>query len=85
VGTRPQFYENGGVLVEVHLPDFEGDLYDQVVDVAFLARLRGEATFATLEDLLAQMKRDVSVSAEIFQGFSPEASLLLGWNLGQRR
>ena len=78
VGTRPQFYENGGVLVEVHLPNFQGDLYDQVLDVAFLAHLRGERTFATLEDLLAQMARDVEQSCDIFEEFNPGATLLLG-------
>jgi riboflavin kinase/FMN adenylyltransferase len=78
VGTRPQFYENAGVLVEVHLPGFEGDLYDQVLDVAFLARLRGEATFERLEDLLTQMQQDVMTSLEFFEIYSPEASVLLG-------
>jgi riboflavin kinase/FMN adenylyltransferase len=78
ISTRPQFYDNGGVVVEVHLPEFEGDLYDQVLDVAFLERLRGEATFATLEELLAQMTLDVVKSGEIFQEFSPAASVLLG-------
>jgi len=78
VGTRPQFYENGGVLVEVHLPGFDGDLYDQVLDVAFLARVRGEETFATIEDLLVQMGRDVATSHEIFTKFHPHAAPLLG-------
>lgn len=78
VGTRPQFYENAGVLVEVHLPDFEGDLYDQVLDVAFLAHLRGEAVFASLEDLVAQMGRDVGDSRALFEKFNPESSVLLG-------
>jgi riboflavin kinase/FMN adenylyltransferase len=78
VGTRPQFYEHGGVLVEVHLPHFEGDLYDHVLDVAFIERLRGEATFDKLEDLLTQMHLDVTKSLEFFEIFSPEASVLLG-------
>lgn len=78
VGTRPQFYENGGVLVEAHLPGFEGDLYDQRVDVAFLERIRGEAAFATVEELVVQMARDVARSNEIFEKFSPTSSVLLG-------
>ena len=78
VGTRPQFYEHAGVLVEVHLPEFEGDLYNEVLDVAFLARLRGERTFATLEELLVQMRLDVAKSREIFEKFIPESSVLLG-------
>lgn len=78
VGTRPQFYENGGILVEAHLPGFEGTLYDQRLDVAFLERIRGEATFATVEELIVQMGRDVASSVEIFEKFSPTASVLLG-------
>ncbi len=78
VGTRPQFYEAGPLLVEVHLPEFEGELYDEVLDVAFLERLRGESTFASLQELLAQMGRDVARSQEIFETFTPGASVLLG-------
>jgi riboflavin kinase/FMN adenylyltransferase len=78
VGTRPQFYDRGDVLVEVHLPGFEGNLYDQTLDVAFLARLRGETTFATVEELLAQMTRDVRASVEFFEKFTPSSSVLLG-------
>ena len=78
VGTRPQFYENGGVLVEVHLPGFVGDLYGQRLDVAFLERLRGEKTFAALDELIARMRHDVVRSQQIFEKFSPTVSVLLG-------
>jgi riboflavin kinase / FMN adenylyltransferase len=78
VGTRPQFYERGDLLVEVHLPHFEGDLYDQVLDVAFLERLRDEVKFSSVEELTEQIDRDVATSEAIFHTFSPEASLLLG-------
>ncbi len=78
VGTRPQFYDDGRLLVEVHLTDFEGDLYGQVLDVAFLERLRGEATFTSVEELLAQMALDVEQSREICEKFTPGAWLLLG-------
>ncbi len=78
VGTRPQFYDDAAVLVEVHLPDFAGDLYDRVLDVAFLERLRGEARFAQLADLLAQMSLDVARSREVFATFTPTSSVLLG-------
>ena len=77
VGTRPQFYQGGQLLVEVHLPDFEGDLYGAVLDVAFLERLRGEGTFETLDDLVAQMTLDVVRSREIFEKFTPEGWVLL--------
>lgn len=78
VGKRPHFYDDGAVLVEVHLPDFTGDLYGMVLDVAFLHRLRGEAAFETLEDLLSQMSRDVASTVAIFLEFTPEGVILLG-------
>lgn len=78
VGTRPQFYENGALLVEVYLVGFSGDLYDAVLDVAFLAHLRAEAKFDTLEELVAQIGRDAAASVEIFRNFSPASSVLLG-------
>ena len=85
IGTRPQFYENGQLLVEVHLPDFSGDLYGQALDVAFLARLRGEMKFEDVDALVAQIGVDVEQTRAIFKRFSPSESVLLEWITGQRR
>ena len=78
VGTRPQFYDDGALLVEVHVVGYGGDLYDATLDVAFLSRLRGEQVFADVAALVAQIERDVVASVEVFANFSPEASVLLG-------
>jgi len=72
----PQFYENGPLLVEVHLPGFEGDLYDASLDVAFLARLRGEEVFPTWTRW-CQIGRDVQQTVELFKKFSEFTSALL--------
>jgi riboflavin kinase/FMN adenylyltransferase len=56
-GRRPQF-DNGAPLLEVHVFDFSGNLYDKEVDVAFASYLRGEAKFPSLEALVAQMDAD---------------------------
>ena len=48
-----------GVLVEAYLLDFEGDLYDRELRLAFLARLRGERRFDNVDALVEQMHRDV--------------------------
>jgi riboflavin kinase/FMN adenylyltransferase len=77
IGTRPQFYDNGALLVEVHLPGFEGDLYDASLDVAFVQRLRGEAVFADVEALVGQIGRDVDQTLEIFKKFPTSGSALL--------
>jgi riboflavin kinase/FMN adenylyltransferase len=78
VGTRPQFYDDGAVLVEVHLPGFSDDLYDDELDVAFMSRLRGEKTFNSTSDLVAQIDQDVAQTLEIYKSFLPESSALLG-------
>ncbi|MBI2910982.1 MAG: riboflavin kinase, partial [Chloroflexi bacterium] len=55
---RPTF---GGTYqtLETHLLSFSGDLYGQRLRLAFLHRLRGEQRFASLEELRAQIERDV--------------------------
>jgi riboflavin kinase/FMN adenylyltransferase len=78
VGTRPQFYDDGAVLVEVHIPGFDDNLYGAALDVAFMSRLRGEMTFGATADLVAQIDLDVTQTLEIFKSFIPESSALLG-------
>jgi riboflavin kinase/FMN adenylyltransferase len=59
VGVRPTFGTGRAVLVEAFLLDFEGDLYGHTLRVDFVARLRGERRFDTVEALIAQMRVDV--------------------------
>jgi len=70
VGVRPMFETGRGVLVEPHLIDFEGDLYGKQLRLAFVARLRGEKRFPSVEDLISQMHRDVNAAREICAEFS---------------
>jgi riboflavin kinase / FMN adenylyltransferase len=58
-GRRPMF-DSGAVLLEVFLFDFAGDLYGTSIDVAFIAWLRDEETFASVDDLVSQMQRDAA-------------------------
>jgi riboflavin kinase/FMN adenylyltransferase len=57
VGTRPTV-DAGQRLVESHLLDFDGDLYGQIIAVDVLEHLRGDATFAGLDPLIAQLRED---------------------------
>jgi len=59
VGVRPMFDTGRGLLVEAYLIDFEGDLYGEGLRIAFVRRLRGEKRFESVEELVAQMGRDV--------------------------
>ena len=59
IGIRPTF-DKGQRLVEVYVLDFDGDLYDQVIEVQFVKRLRAETKFESVNALVEQMKRDVA-------------------------
>jgi riboflavin kinase / FMN adenylyltransferase len=59
VGVRPTFDSGRGVLIETYLIDREEDLYGKTLRVAFVERLRGERRFASVEELIAQMRIDV--------------------------
>jgi riboflavin kinase / FMN adenylyltransferase len=65
VGVRPMFETGRGLLIEAYLIDFEGDLYGRNLRIAFVERLRGERRFPSVEDLIAQMHRDVDDAREI--------------------
>jgi riboflavin kinase/FMN adenylyltransferase len=58
IGTNPTFGDTARTL-EVHLFDFDADIYGERVSVGFVERLRGEITFPTVEALVAQIARDV--------------------------
>ncbi len=59
VGVRPTVDGTGKPLLEVHLFDFSGDLYGKLINVEFKAKLRDEQRFASLDELKAQIQRDI--------------------------
>jgi riboflavin kinase/FMN adenylyltransferase len=69
VGVRPMFDTGRGLLIEAHLIDFDDDLYGDVLRVAFVKRLRGERRFPGVEDLIAQMHRDVEEARDLCVSF----------------
>ena len=58
-GVRPMF-DDGAPLLEVFLFDFDGDLYGQAVDVAFIGWIRHEQKFESIETLKRHMLADVA-------------------------
>lgn len=61
VGIRPTF--NGDLeLIEAHLLDFEGELYGDEIGLLFEHRLRGEQKFEGVDELVAQIQRDVEAA-----------------------
>jgi riboflavin kinase/FMN adenylyltransferase len=64
IGVRPTF----GTLerrTEVHILDYEGDVYGETLRLAFLDRLRGEQRFAGIDALIAQIGADVQQAREL--------------------
>jgi riboflavin kinase/FMN adenylyltransferase len=69
LGRRPTFYvEAHASLLEAHVLDFDDDLYDEHVQVRFVARLRGEERFDTVEALVEQIRRDCDESRAVLLG-----------------
>ena len=64
VGIAPTF-ERGKSRVEAYLIDFEGDLYERVVDVSFVRRIRAEKKFSGVDQLKEQIARDVQEARRI--------------------
>ena len=58
IGTNPTV-GNDYLSLEVHLLDFQGDLYDKPLTISFLSFLRSEQRFASLSDLQQQIQRDL--------------------------
>jgi riboflavin kinase/FMN adenylyltransferase len=64
LGTRPTV--NGTEpLLEVHVFDFSGDLYGRLIEVEFVAKLRDEVKFDTVDAMVAQMKVDAANAREL--------------------
>jgi riboflavin kinase/FMN adenylyltransferase len=60
IGLRPTLQNPAPQLrVEVHLLDFQGDLYGQELEITFGEKLRDEQKFASLAELREQIARDV--------------------------
>jgi len=70
VGVRPTFETGRGVLIETYVIDEELDLYGKTLRVAFIARLRGEKRFESVDELVAQMHRDVEEAKKLCASFS---------------
>lgn len=67
LGVRPTIGGVPKLLLEVHILDFDGDLYDRHVHVEFLHKIRDEMKFDGLEALKAQIAADIVVARDFFK------------------
>lgn len=66
VGIRPTVSDTNERVIEVHLFDFNSDIYGNAVTISLCHRLRGEQTFTGIEALTAQLKKDEVDSRRYF-------------------
>jgi riboflavin kinase/FMN adenylyltransferase len=64
LGTRPMV-DGTQMLLEAHLFDFDADLYGRELEVQFVARLRDELRFESMDAMVAQMHRDADEARRI--------------------
>ena len=67
LGVRPTVKQNGVATLEVHLFDFDRDIYGKHVRVDFLHKLREEKKFESMETLIAQIGQDVEDAKTFFK------------------
>ena len=74
IGIRPTFDGTSALTVEAHLLNFSGDLYGQRLYLHFLARLREERKFDSVDALVAQIREDIGRARELFRDGIPGMS-----------
>ena len=58
IGNRPTVHSDGEICIEAHLFDFSGNLYEQYIEIQFIARLRSEKKMNGLKELTDQLQKD---------------------------
>ena len=66
VGVKPTVEEKPVVLAEVYVFDFEGDAYGKEIKIQFCEFERSEQKFASLDELKAQLQKDILFGKEYF-------------------
>lgn len=67
IGTRPTFEEEYHKTLEVHLFEFDRDIYGKNIQVRFIKRIRDEKKFGGVEELVEQLKHDRKESLDILE------------------
>ena len=65
-GMRPTFHKQTSI-VEVHIFDFEEDIYGKEIEVLFLSKIRDEQKFNGIKELLNQITLDITVAKKILK------------------
>ena len=65
LGRRPTFYKGKKPLLEVHIFDFNEDIYGRYIHIDFIEKIRDEVKFNNADELIKQMHRDAKKAKEI--------------------
>ena len=66
IGRRPTFYDNGEIVPEVYIYNFDKDIYNQQITINLLEKIRKEEKFSSAEELINQMNIDREAGNKIF-------------------
>lgn len=66
IGTNPTV-SGQNTSIEVHLFDFDQDIYDQQITVELIKRIRDEQKFASVDELKSQLKKDKIFAQQLFE------------------
>lgn len=66
IGKRPTFYENGAIIPEVNIFDFDRNIYGKSITIRILEQIRKEQKFDSAQELINQMNIDKETGARIF-------------------
>jgi len=58
LGSRPTFHKDGEIIPEFYIFDFDRDIYDEIMKVELVEKIRDEEKFNSVDDLITQMKKD---------------------------
>ena len=67
IGHRPTINNGTDLSIEVHILDFEGDIYNQPMRIEFVDFLRPEAKFQSVDELILQIQKDKEETLKVFQ------------------
>jgi riboflavin kinase/FMN adenylyltransferase len=70
VGFRPTVEQSAPIQIEIHIFDFQQEIYGEELEVAVLRKIRNEIKFENLEELSNQIKKDIAFTRDYFTKFS---------------
>ena len=77
VGTNPTFGDEG-LHLEVHILDFNKDIYGKRIRVKFYSHLRSEKTFSNIQALVEQIKADIESTKKFFASYTEQDNICQG-------